>query len=68
MTQYPPACHAEVLDRLARIETKLDDTIGARKDHESRLRSLEVWRYLTTGGAMAIGALAGLITSHLPRF
>jgi len=67
MTQYPPACHGEVLERLARIETKLDDTMGVRADHETRIRSLEVWRYLTTGGATAVGALFGFLVSHLPK-
>jgi hypothetical protein len=64
---YPPVCHAEVLDRLARIETKLDDMIGARTDHESRIRILETRWHWASGAAAIVGAIAGLVTSHLPR-
>jgi hypothetical protein len=64
---YPPACHGEVLERLARIETKLDDMIGARTDHETRIRKLEFKSNWLSGAAAAVGALFGIGASHLPK-
>lgn len=34
----------EVVDRLARIETKLDTTLERIDDHEGRLRTNEEWQ------------------------
>lgn len=34
-----------VVDRLARIEVKLDEIRHDRADHESRIRTLERWKY-----------------------
>lgn len=34
-----------VIDRLARIEVKLDEIRRDRADHESRIRTLERWKY-----------------------
>lgn len=50
-------------ERLATIETKLDMLIVRRDDHESRLRSLEKWRWLWAGAA---GALGGTASKLLP--
>lgn len=42
----------EVIDTLARLETKVDDLRSQKKDHETRIRSLEGWRWLVVGGSI----------------
>jgi hypothetical protein len=64
---YPPARHSEVIERLARIETKLDEMIGARSDHETRIRKLEFKSHWLSGAAAVVGALFGIGASHLPK-
>lgn len=34
-----------VIDRLARIEVKLDTVLKVHQDHEARLRAVERWKY-----------------------
>lgn len=34
-----------IVDRLARIETTLEEIRRDRADHESRIRAIEKWRY-----------------------
>jgi len=55
-------------ERLARIETKLDDGFGRLfgngqpgvvEKHESRIGALERWQWHILGGAVAAWALAG---------
>lgn len=53
------ALEREVLDRLTRIETKLDQGISLIDDHERRIRALEQWRYAVPASVFA--ALASLI-------
>lgn len=52
----------EVIDRLARIEEKLDTALGVSKDHESRIRGTEqkIW-----GGAGAFSIMTALLGSIL---
>lgn len=45
-----------VAARLARIETKLDQLLRTRDDHEIRLRRIERWGWLVAGAA---GAASG---------
>lgn len=52
---------------VARMEGKLDAIITANTDHEARLRSLERWRWLMTGGASLIGGGAGAAIASLFR-
>lgn len=49
----------EVLDRLVRIETKLDNVIYLGTDHETRIRKLERALWLATGAAAAAGGTVG---------
>ncbi|WP_405061906.1 hypothetical protein OG474_09695 [Kribbella sp. NBC_01505] len=54
-----------VVERLARIETKLDVWHAAQADHESRLRRLERAVFIATGFAIAGGAGLSQLVSHL---
>lgn len=47
----------EVLDRLVRIETKLDGALLAESDHELRLRVLEARRWPLA----VIGGICGVV-------
>lgn len=55
----------EVLERLTRIETKLDTAIGRVDDHESRIRRLERALWPATGAAATAGGAVGSIASRL---
>jgi len=52
MNEDSPTWRADVITKLARIETKVDALIEARKDQETRLR------YLEKRNAIMIGACA----------
>jgi hypothetical protein len=65
-----------VLERLVRIETKLDIARQAEDsrvklederhgDHESRIRSLEKYRWLMAGAAAAGGGVVGQLIAPL---
>lgn len=45
-----------IVERLARIETKLDVQLTTQADHESRLRRLERALWIVAGFSMAGGA------------
>jgi len=49
----------EVLDRLTRIEVKLDAAMNRSEDHEDRLRRLERALWAATGAAAIIGGTVG---------
>ncbi|MBX6382153.1 MAG: hypothetical protein IRZ07_04135 [Microbispora sp.] len=49
----------EVLERLTRIEVKLDAAISRADDHESRLRRLERAVWVATGAAAIAGGAIG---------
>lgn len=53
----PATAYPECLERLARIETKLDQHLDGGKDKEARIRSLEKERWLFRGGLAAIVGL-----------
>lgn len=55
----------EVLERLTRIETKLDAAISRGDDHEHRLRRLERAVWLATGAAAAMGGAVGAAAQRL---
>jgi len=46
------------LQRLTRIETKLDAALECSEDHEHRLRSVENKQWWMSGAAAVIGFLA----------
>jgi hypothetical protein len=51
----------EVVDRLARIETKLDNGISTKlSDHEERIRDLEIYKWKLMGG-LALIQFLGLV-------
>ena len=50
---------------MQRFETKLDIALGKGDDHETRIRSLEKWRWRNTGFASAIGAGMALVGNFL---
>lgn len=54
----PGTAYPECLERLARIETKLDNYAESNSDKEKRLRSLERERWTWRGG---LAAVIGLI-------
>lgn len=47
--------HTEILVGLARVEEKLDNALGAGKDHEERIRKLEGGRKWLIGVAAGLG-------------
>ena len=53
----PATAYPECLERLARIETKLDGYAAGCSDKENRLRSLERERWTWRGGLAAVIAL-----------
>lgn len=54
-----------VVDRLARIEVKLDQALASTSDHETRIRRLERAIWLAVGFASAGGGAAGAVISKL---
>lgn len=61
-TEHPPV---EV--QLAVINTKLDVLIEQRTDHETRLRTLERFRWLLLGTAVSAGPLVNALVSTLGK-
>jgi hypothetical protein len=47
----------EVVERLTRIETKLDAALTIQADHEKRIRSGEKQQWLHSGGVAAFAFL-----------
>jgi hypothetical protein len=47
-------------ERLARIETKLDAVIERGRDHEKRIRAVEVKQWFASGAAAIVGSIATL--------
>ena len=56
---------AQILERLVRMETKLDEVNKKVPDHESRIRGLEQKLWMIVGAAMAAGGTAGGLVSEL---
>ena len=54
-------------ERLARIETKVDMILDTRVDHETRIRTLEAWKWRITGMAAGVSGLVSLITQVLGK-
>jgi hypothetical protein len=52
-------------EQLAVINTKLDVLIEQRTDHEVRLRSLEKFRWVLAGAALAGGGLSTAVAQAL---
>jgi len=48
----------DVIDALARLETKMDDIRLRHHDHERRIRSVERWKWGHSLGAAALLAVA----------
>ena len=55
----------EVLQRLARIETKLANELAGHTDHEGRLRSIEGWKHRVMGYSLAVSAVAAVVVTKL---
>jgi hypothetical protein len=54
-----------VAERLARIETKLDQALTQHSDHETRIRKLERALWTAAGFAAAGGGAVGALVSNL---
>lgn len=56
-------------DLLIEIKTKLDGVLSRDEDKENRIRSLERFRAMATGGGVVLGMLSssGLITALVTR-
>lgn len=52
-----------LVDRLARIETKLDQALSNHADHEKRIRLVERWKY-----ALPVSALAAIAAGAVAIF
>lgn len=61
MTESNPSVEAQ----LAVINTKLDLLIAGKDDHETRLRSLEQFKWVFVGAAAMVGGSAGAISQYL---
>lgn len=55
----------EVLDRLVRIETKLDSQLTRSEDHEGRIRRLERAVWVASGAAATAGGVVGSIAQQV---
>jgi hypothetical protein len=58
----------DVIDRLARIETKIDDLISGANDQEHRLRKLEHGHARLLGFGVAASGVVGFLASYLKDF
>ncbi len=47
----------EILQRVTRIETKLDSALAVDRDHERRVRNLEKRQWFLSGVGAVIGAV-----------
>jgi len=52
-------------DLLVEMNVKLDQALATDKDHEDRIRGLERWRWLLTGGAALAGTGGGALLAKL---
>lgn len=62
-----PDSYVQLVERLARIEEKLDASLRGHTDHEGRLRAIERWKYAlpaTAVTAVISGALAIFATIY----
>lgn len=55
----------EVLERLTRIETKIDSIIDRGDDHEKRIRRLERALWVAAGAGVAGGAVVGNVARQI---
>lgn len=55
----------EVLERLTRIEVKLDAQLARADDHETRIRRMERMLWLAAGAATAAGGVLGTIAQQI---
>jgi hypothetical protein len=55
----------QIVERLARLETKLDLHLTKVGDHESRIRRLERALWLAAGAAMVGGGALGTVLGRL---
>jgi hypothetical protein len=54
-----------LVERLVRIETKLDVSNRTHDDHEARIRKLERSLWIAMGFAAALGGVAGQLAGFL---
>jgi hypothetical protein len=52
-------------DLLIAMNVKLDVLLTGQTDHENRIRGLERWRWLLTGGAALAGTGGGALLAKL---
>lgn len=52
---------SDVIERLIRIEEGVKTVVKLGLDHESRIRSLEQWRWLIVGGGLVVGFLVSIL-------
>ena len=57
----------EIVERLARIETKLDSALSIQADHETRMRAVERKQWLHSGGVAALAAYLSKFGIALPH-
>lgn len=53
--------YGEVLQRLARFEAKLDDSLRRIDDHETRIRELQSGSDIVNGSAKVAGRISGAV-------
>lgn len=55
----------EILQRLARIETKLDQSLATGVDHEKRIREVEHWKARVVGIYLAASVFGAAILTKV---
>ncbi|HEX6969095.1 MAG TPA: hypothetical protein VF174_09835 [Micromonosporaceae bacterium] len=55
----------DIVERLARLETKLDMHLTRASDHEARIRRLEQALWWASGVAMAGGGMVGAVLGRV---
>ncbi|WP_458098602.1 hypothetical protein [Roseomonas sp. WA12] len=56
----------DAVERLVRIETKVDQILSQLLDHEGRLRTLEGAKAWLIGAGMAAGAVGSVLMKFIP--
>lgn len=55
----------DIVDRLARVETKLDILLATTNRREERISALERWRSHITGWIAGVAIVSGLLGSYI---
>ncbi|MFF0492895.1 hypothetical protein ACFYTQ_28035 [Nocardia sp. NPDC004068] len=63
-----PSRGLEEAERLARLETKVEQLVAGNVDHETRIRALERFRWVIASASGAAGVIGTQVASRLHLF